>query len=234
MNNSGIKNIYTLTALFIFFHIAALFIGFTILAAVFEFPDVLQASPQYRLDLYLANQSIIQPVFWLLAVAGCTQIALSIFLSRSFERLSPDLPKIALLFGVIAGMLQTYGFVQGAALPPWMGVYASGLCLGIWTTLTGAAMFVEQRLFDRKISMFGVVAGCMALMLALEQFGTPPATLGLLVDYGFPAWAVWLVVVAVSLLKTNPSDREGPLFGWKSFCWSSCLYLLMVLPQLLG
>jgi hypothetical protein len=233
LKDSDIQRQYTGTAVFIFFHIAALLIGFSILTAVYEFPAVLHESSQYKLNLYLANQSIVQPVFWLLAIAGFTQIALSVFLYRSLRNHSKIMQKNALLFGVLAGMLQTFGFIHGAALPPWLGVYAPGLCLGLWTTLTGAAMFVEQRLFDRKIGAFGVGVGCVALLLALEQFGAAPATFGLLVDYGFPAWAVWLVVVAVSLLKTDPSDREGPLFGWKSFSWSACLYVLMILSRLL-
>ena len=56
----------------------------------------------------------------------------------------------------------------------------------------------------------------------------------MIVDYGFPAWAVWLIVIAASLLKTDPRDGEGPLYGWKSFAWSFSLYVLMILPNLVG
>ena len=85
MHDPGIKSRYTGAAVLMFFHIAVLFIGFSILAIVFDFPVVLRESSQYRLTLYSANQSLIQPAFWLLAVAGFTQIALSVFLYRSLQ-----------------------------------------------------------------------------------------------------------------------------------------------------
>ncbi len=233
MNDSGTKSRYTGVSVLIFFHVAALYIGFTILAAVFEFPEVLRESARYRLELYLANQSIVRPVFWLLAVAGLTQIAVAVFLFYCLRNHGKILQKIAVVFGMLAGIFQTMGFIGLNTLPSWLGLYAAALCLGLWTAFTGAAMLAEQRLFDRKIGAFGVAAGCVMILLALGLPEVAPSALALIVDYGFPAWAVWLVVVAVSLLKTDPDGRLGPLYGWKSFCWSASLYALMILPNLM-
>ncbi len=216
-----------------FFHLAVLFIGFSILAIVFDFPVVLRESSQYRLTLYSANQSLIQPALWLLAVAGLTQIALSVILYRYLRNHRKILQKIAVPFGVLAGLLQAISFFVWAAPPPWLGVSSANICLGLWTILTGASMF-GQHLFDRKIGAFGVAAGCVVVFVTLELFGVAPALFEVIVNYGFPAWAVWLVVVAVSLLKTDPATGEGPLYGWRSFSWSACLYLLLILPKLLG
>lgn len=233
MDNSGIKSRYTGAAVFIFIQITILFAGFTILATVLDFPEVLRESAQSRLELYLTHQSIVQPACWLLAIAGFTQVALSVFLYRSSRNHRKILQKTAVLFGVLAGIFQAIGFIGLMALPPWLGLLPAGICLGLWTTFSGAAMLGE-RLFDRKIGVFGVAVGCVAVLPALELLGIAPALFEVIIGYVFPAWAVWLVVIAVSLLKTGPDDGIGPLYGWRSLTWSVCLYLLMVLPKLLG
>jgi hypothetical protein len=264
MDEAGYRSNYNGTALFIFIHVAVLFTGFTILAAVFEFPGVLRETTQYRLNLFRQGQSIIQPVYWLLAMSGFFQIAISVFLYRSFRSLDRTLLKFAVLFGILAGILQTIGFIRWAILIPWLaghmaepgispqtaetigllegafnryagmalGEHTANICLGLWTLLTGVAVF-DERLFDRKLGWFGVVVGIVAMLLAGEQLGIAPQVFEVIVDYGFPAWAVWLVVIAVSLLKTDPRDGEGPVYGWKSFAWSFSLYVLMITPAVM-
>ncbi|MBW7997588.1 MAG: DUF4386 domain-containing protein [Candidatus Glassbacteria bacterium] len=265
MDSADYRSRYNGAAVFIFIHIIALFTGFTVLAAVFEFPGVLRESAQYRLYLYRQGQAVIQPVYWILAMTGFSQIAISVFLYRSFRSHSRTLLKFAVLFGVLAGILQTMGFIRWAILIPWLaeriaapgvsaqtvetigliegafnryagmalGGHTANICLGLWTFLTGAAVFGD-RLFDRKLGWFGAGVGLVAMLPALEQLGIAPAVFEVIVEYGFPAWAVWLMVIAVSLLKTDPENGRGPSYGWKSFTWSASLYVLMILPNLLG
>ena len=80
MDSTGYRAQYRGTALFIFLHVAVLFICFSVLGVVFEFPEVLRQPAQYRLGLFRANQGIILPVYWLLALSGFSQIAISVFL----------------------------------------------------------------------------------------------------------------------------------------------------------
>ena len=162
---SGLRFEYRGAAILIIVHILALFIGFTILANVFQFPDVLQLASSERLALYRQNQSIIQPTYWVLAMTGLTQIGISVFLYRSFRNRERTVLMLALVFGIICGILQAAGFIRWAILIPYLaeqmrsatsattevlvmveaafnrytgmalGEHLANICLGLWTLL---------------------------------------------------------------------------------------------------
>lgn len=114
-----------------------------------------------------------------------------------------------------------------------VGEHVANICLGLWTSLTGLAL-LEERLTDRRLAWTGVLLGVVAGLLALEQLGIAPTLFGVIVDYGFPAWAVWLVVLAVSLLRTPPATGAGPRLGPGTAVWAGALYLAMIAPILFG
>ena len=233
---------YRGAAALIIIHIVALIVGFGVLGAVFEFPEVLRLSAADRLALYRANQGIIQPTYWVLAMTGFTQAAMAVLLCRSFARTSSSLLQVALAFGVLCGLLQMAGFIRWAILIPYLaeqmvnadthtaatlaiiegvfnryagmalGEHAANICLGVWTFGVGFAMR-RSKLFDRRLAGGGMALGVTAAVLALEQLGIWPNLLGIVLDFLFPLWAVWLLVVAVSLLKTNPETGEGTRAG---------------------
>ncbi|MCK5572923.1 MAG: DUF4386 domain-containing protein [Bacteroidetes bacterium] len=252
---------YRGAAVSIFLHIIALFVGFTVLASVFEFPEILRQTSLYRLNLYREGQSVIQPTYWLLAMTGFTQIAMAVFLYRSFRERETTVLTFAVLFGILSGILQTLGFIRWAILIPYLaeqtaaptatattretvaliegafnryagmavGEHTASICLGLWTLLLGAAM-VQNRLFDPRIGWVGIILSPLAFILALEQLGVSGWLLDAITDFGFPAWAVWLVVLAVSLLRTKPDTGEGPGLTWKTLIWTIVLYVVMMLP----
>lgn len=254
---------YRGTAILIFTHIIALFVGFTILAIVFQFPEVLRLPAEARLSLYRQGQAIIQPTYWVLAMTGLTQVGISVLLYQSFRTRGSTILVLSLVFGVLCGILQTAGFIRWAILIPYLadqittadpttartialvegafnryagmalGEHTANICLGIWTVLVGVAIRSE-RLLDKKLAPWGIVLGVVAMVLSLEQLGVAPAVLSVVLDFGFPAWAVWLVVVAVSLFRTNPESGEGPTLGWGTGAWAASLYAAMVLPSALG
>ncbi len=245
----------------IFVHILLLFVGFTILASVFEFPDILRQTAPYRLNLYRDNQAIVQPTYWLLAMTGFTQIAIAVFLFRSFRDRDTTVLTFALLFGVLTGILQALGFIRWAILIPYLaeqmtaptatattreaialiegafnhyagmavGEHTANICLGLWTFLLGVAM-LRSSLFDSRLAWVGILLSPLAFILALEQLGLSGWLLDVVTDFGFPAWAVWLLVVAVSLLRTRPESGEGPRLTGKTLIWVVLLYILMILP----
>lgn len=251
---------YRGTAILIIAHILALFVGFTVLAIVFQFPDVLRLPAAERLALYRDGQSIIQPTYWVLAMTGLTQIGISVFLFQSFRNRMRTALVFSLVFGVLCGILQTAGFIRWAILIPYLaeqmqtadtsaaatialiegafnryagmalGEHLGNIFLGLWTLCIGIAMR-NDRLFDRKLSYWGIALGIVAMSLSLEQLGIAPTLLSFILDFGFPAWAVWLLVVAVSLLRTNPEKGEGPILGWKTAAWAFVLYVAMVSPS---
>ncbi|MGB6122560.1 MAG: DUF4386 family protein [Bacteroidota bacterium] len=245
----------------IFIHIIALFVGFTILASVFEFPDILQQTAPYRLNLYREGQAIIQPTYWILAMTGLTQIAMAVFLFRSFRDRDTTVLTFALLFGVLTGILQTLGFIRWAILIPYLaeqmaaqtataatrealalieaafnryagmavGEHIANICLGLWTLLLGVAM-LQSPLFDSRLAWVGILLSPLAFILAFEQLGLSGWLVDVITDFGFPAWAVWLIVLAVSLLRTRPESGQGPRLTGKTLTWVVLLYVLMILP----
>jgi hypothetical protein len=255
---------YRGAAVSIFVHIIALFVGFTILASTFEFPDILRQTAPYRLNLYREGQAIIQPTYWVLALTGFTQIAMAVFLFRAFHDRDTTVLTFALLFGVLTGILQTLGFIRWAVLIPYLaeqmaaptattetreaialiegafnryagmavGEHIANICLGLWTLLLSIAM-LRGPLFDSRLAWVGILLSPLAFILALEQLGLSGWLLDVITDFGFPAWAVWLIVLAVSLLRTRPESGEGPNLTGKTMIWAVCLYVLLVLPALI-
>jgi hypothetical protein len=256
---------YRGAAVSIFLHVIALVVGFSVLAAVFRFPEVLRVTSFDRLSLYAARQSIVQPTYWVLAMTGFTQIAIAVFIHRSFRDRDASVLKFALIFGILAGILQTLGFIRWAILIPYLaermsapgitqttretialiegafnryagmaiGEHTANICVGLWTLLLGVGM-LRRPLFDRRLGWAGIVIGALAVTLALEQLGVAPALFGFVIDFGFPLWAVWLVVLGVSLLCTRHQQGQGPSLTWRTLVWSAALYVVLVLPSLTG
>ena len=249
---------YNGAAWLIIAHIVALIVGFGVLGAVFEFPEVLRLSAADRLALYRANQGIIQPTYWVLAMTGFTQVAMAVLLCRSFVRTSSPMLQLALVFGVLCGLLQMAGFIRWAILIPYLaelmadadsqtaatlaiiegvfnryagmalGEHAANICLGVWTFGVGFAMR-SSKLFDRRLAGLGMGLGVVAAILALEQLGIWPELLGIVLDFVFPLWAIWLLVVAASLLRTDPETGEGPALSWRTAAIAAAGYAVLVL-----
>ena len=133
---------------------------------------------------------------------------------------------IADTIGLLEGAFNRYA---GMAL----GEHVANICLGLWTALTGVAL-LQERLIDRRVAWAGVGLGIIAGLLALEQLGIAPTLFEALVDYGFPAWAVWLLVLAISLLRTPPATGTAPRLGWGTAAWAGTVYVAMIAPLALG
>ena len=254
---------YRGAAISIVAHVLALLAGFTLLSIAFEFPDILRQPAPYRLELYLRNQSTIQPAYWMLAMTGFTQMAMTIFLYRSFRDRDSAVLSFALVFGVLTGVFQTMGFIRWAILTPYLaaqmadpaasattreavalvegafnryagmalGEHTANICLGLWTGLLGIAM-ARAPLVDRRLAMGGVFVAPLAFVLALEQLGISGWLLEAVTLFGFPLWAVWLVLVAVSLLRTDGMSSLPPAMTWRTVLAGGLLYCAMVISSL--
>jgi intracellular septation protein A len=219
---------YRGAAVSIFVHIIALFVGFTILASTFEFPDILRQTAPYRLNLYREGQAIIQPTYWVLALTGFTQIAMAVFLFRAFHDRDTTVLTFALLFGVLTGILQTLGFIRWAVLIPYL---AEQMAAPTATTTTREAIALIEGAFNRYAGMAvgehiaNICLGLWTLLLSIAMLRGP------LFDSRL-AW-VGILLLAVSLLRTRPESGEGPNLTGKTMIWAVCLYVLLVLPALI-
>jgi len=112
-----------------------------------------------------------------------------------------------------------------------VGEHAANLCLGLWT-LSLALMMRRAPLFDRRLGTVGLVLSPAAFVVALEQLELGAGWLDRLVNVAFPAWLVWLVVIAASLLRTDPAHGHGPRLTWRTATWAGILYALLAVPML--
>ena len=252
---------YRVTAVTIFVHILALSIGFNTLVSVFEFPDILRETAEHRLTLFTQNSNIIVPIYYLLALTGFTQIILSVMLHQSFNDNKSSLLLMTTIFGVLTGIFQVLGFIRWPIVVPYfaeamksnvpmetiafvegmlnryagmaIGEHLGFLAQAAWTTMLGAVM-LRYKLFDRRLGWAGVIIGLLTFPLSMEPLG------GFLTIFGELSWPVngalyiWLIIVAISLLRTNKQTQEGMTIGWKTAIISMLIWGSLVIPSFLG
>lgn len=256
---------YRIAGITILVHVTALIVGYYVLAMVFEFPDILRMSAEYRLSLFLENSSVIIPIYYLLALTGISQILVSLFLRQVLDDNKATLVVLATVFGVLTGLFQVVGFIRWPILIPYIAeamananasgvskevvAFAEGavnryvgmavgehlgfLAQATWTTLFGAAM-IRRKLFDRRLARIGLVIGLLTFPMCMEPLGGPFAALGVLTVPVNAAWDIWLILLAISLFRTDAATGTGPEFGWKSLTAAAIVWLVNVVPVFVG
>lgn len=256
---------YRGAAVAILAHVLLVYAAFTMLAVVFDFPEVLRRPATERLDLFQRVQGVVRPAYWVLTLTGFTQIGLAVFLHQAFRDRGRTLLMLGLVFGVVAGALQALGFVRWVVLTPYLaralsdpavpdvtrqaialvegsfnryagmavGEHAATFALGLWTLCLALTMRRDS-LFDRRLGSAGLALAPLALVVALEPVGVAPRLLGPLAALAFPAWVVWLVVIAASLWRSDAVTGTGPRLTWRTGTWAGTLWVLLTVPALLG
>ncbi len=64
--NTKAKTLLFITLL----HVVVMHVAYFLLAANFDFPEVLRRTPAEMLGLYMQNQSIVQPAYYLFTLTG--------------------------------------------------------------------------------------------------------------------------------------------------------------------
>lgn len=242
-----------------------LYAALTVLGVVFDFPEILRKPAAERLDLFARHAGIVRPTYWLLALTGFTQISMTVLLAQSLPARGRTVVLFGLIFGVLAGALQTLGFIRWAVLIPYLaqamsdpavpdltrqaialvegsfnryagmavGEHTATLCLAVWTLCLGLALRGPAPV-DRRLGTMGVFLAPVAVLVALEPLGVAGPVPGLLGDVAFPAWIVWLVVIAASLWRADARTAVGPRLTWRTAVWGAVLYGILAGPQLVA
>ena len=103
---------YVVTAAVLGLHVLLLVVGFNVLVAVFQFPEILREPALDRFTLFAENARIIVPAYFALALTGLTQVALAVLLGHVLGRERSALLSLAVVFGVLTGLLQGMGFIR--------------------------------------------------------------------------------------------------------------------------
>jgi hypothetical protein len=218
------KKIDNKTTAFLFITYAVFVIAaYSILAAVFEFPEILRKPITERFALFHLHESIIIPTYYVFALTGVLQIFFSIYLFKINNTTSSN-GLSSLIFGVLAGLCQTIGFIRWVVAIPYLasisattdvstfegllnayfgmsiGEHLGSLFLAIWLGYTFLSMR-ETNLFDNRLSLLALISGILMLPIAFEPLGAAFSVFAFLTVPVFGLVTTWMLLMAYSLLK---------------------------------
>lgn len=251
------KNDYVFTAIIIIAQVLVSVVAFLVLMAIFQFPDILRESSTVRLALFVENQDVIIPTYYLLALTGIMNIVIASLIFYIFEKKSLILV-LSLVFGILTGIFQTIGFIRWSFLIPYLsnlqdtpdelitvleGAFNSyaGMAIGenlgflmqgLWTICLSIA-FLQNKYLSNVLSKYGLIIGGLTVLMAFETFGGSLTILGELVNPVETAWYIWLVFIAISIYKKSGNPNHITHFGVKSFIVTFVVWLNFVIPAYL-
>lgn len=203
---------------------------FVLLQVQFEYPDILRQPTDDVLRKFQAGGPALIATWYVLTLTALLFVPLAVMLHQVLaQRSTPAYLWIASAFGVIAGVVQTLGFVRWPFLVPHLAdVYLTttstperaaaaivfeafhryaGVALGehlgflctALWTILIALALRSSAQFKLWISPVGVLLAVGIGLGLLEPIGWEPA--GTINAISYLLWAVWLMVVGVMLLR---------------------------------
>jgi hypothetical protein len=246
------------TAVVLILHIVAMFAGFAVLGAVFEFPEVLRYPAPERFAIFAENEAIIRPTYWVLTMTGITQILISVLLYHVVRAQSQTAATLSLIFGTLAGFCQALGFGRWVILIPYfvtetafpekaqmaamlegafnhyagmlVGEHLANICWGVWLASI-CVVFLRGTNISRALAGFGLALSPLLFLLAGEQIGVSGDVLDPLVDFGFPLLAVWHILLAVQLWHRNGAEEFAGM-GRAAWVSGGALAAALIAPAL--
>jgi hypothetical protein len=93
-------------------------VWFTVLARRFDYPDILRQPTGEILDRFRAGGSSLVLIWWAFTVSGGLLVVSVVLLSRVLGEDSPTASLLALVVGVLAGLVQVLGLLRWVYLVP--------------------------------------------------------------------------------------------------------------------
>ena len=202
------------------------FIPYTILTMIFEYPQILRQDPGIILTKFHDGGTALIITWWTFAILGLPLLVAYILIGQKLETRLPFI-KWVTVFGVISGILQIIALLRWVFVVPVVansylsGANAAtkeaaiisfktihqfgGVLLGehlgqlftiIWTIMISYA-FLKLNIFAGWVSWVGIVASIIYFMAQAELFAT--------IIPGFPVWTMagfagstlWLVWLVI-------------------------------------
>jgi hypothetical protein len=216
-------------------HALLLFTGFFGLVAVFDFPDILRASPAQILATFRSQRALVQGFYAAFMWSQVAFVCVVLALRARFGERSVPLLRAATHLGVLAGFAQAVGF---ARWPFVVGSLAdayprapevtltvletvhrlAGVAIGehlffcfeaLWAIATGVHLLGDRgpTHVSKGAALLLVGIGSAIGVYSLEQFGGPFAVLGPINVLAHGALLFWLIGVAISELLQRPLRR---------------------------
>src|SRR5262245_20044106 len=154
---------------------------FTLLQQLFEYPDILRQPTADVLAKFAAGGALLIAVWYVLALTALAFVPLSLLVHRLLaERSTSVLLTLGTVFGVIAGVAQTLGFVRWPFLVPHLAQ----------TYLDPAASEAQRAAAGLVFEAFHRYAG-----MAVGE------------HLGYLSTSVWTLLIAIVILQTGRFPR---------------------------
>lgn len=193
----------------------------------FSYPGILREPTDVILTRFAAGGSRLVLLWWGFALTALLFVPIAALGSALV--VDPALATLALVVGVLAGLVQALGLIRWVFLVPYLararqdghdprtvelvfqafhrylgvavGEHLGYLATGAWTILFAVG---TAGVFPVWVVIAGLVIGAMLLVGALEFVGPFERdgwkVAGILVPVGYTLWSAWLVVLGVLLL----------------------------------
>jgi len=238
-------------------HFLMMNVAYQLLAIYFEFPDVLRFKTIDMFNLFLKNQTIVRPAYYLFTLTGITFFTIAFFIYESFEK-KTTLGRLSMAFGCLAGLLTSFGFIRWVFVIPEMAnsyienqglesinmiiesniklIHSySGVALGenLAFLFQGLWLFtlsfdlLSSQTKDKKLFIPPMLIGVGIMIYSLEQFGGVFSHLAVINIPLQASWLVWLMSLAWSLKKSE--ERNGVQLSGRETAFFSLLLLIIML-----
>jgi hypothetical protein len=211
-------------------------VAFTLLQINFEYPDILRQPASTVMEKFMAGGSGLIANWYLMVVAASLFIPIAVMLHPYLAREDTPYMIVATTLGVTAGIVQMLGFVRWPFMVPMLastyvnpatseatraaievtfnafnqyaglgiGEHLGYLFTALWTILIALTM-PKSKIFTAWQGWLGIVLAVGILLGTLEPAGVP--FVGAINAIAYSLWALWLVVVGVTLLIKNRGSK---------------------------
>jgi len=203
--------------------------AFTLLQINFEYPDILRQPAATVMEKFVAGGSGLIANWYLMVISAFLFIPIAVMLHPYLARDDTPYLAVATALGVTAGIVQMLGFVRWPFMVPVLastyvnpvtseatraaievtfsafnqyaglgvGEHLGYLFTALWTILIALAM-PKSKIFSAWQGWLGIALAIGILLGTLEPVGAP--FVGAINAIAYSLWALWLVVVGVTLL----------------------------------
>lgn len=214
-------------------------ICFTLLGMLFEYPDILRQPTTDVLRRFQAGGSGLVAIWYVLTLTALLFIPLALLIQRVLgKHTDGSLLTVATVFGVLAGLVQTLGFIRWPFVVPHLAqVYLdpatdtakraatelvfeafhryAGMALGEHLGYLSTSVWTFLiGLLMLQVPLFGRWLGLSGMVLALGIASgllepAGVAAVGPINAISYLVWALWLMVVGVVLLTRRGEQAAG-------------------------
>jgi hypothetical protein len=209
--------------------------GFTGLQMTFGYPDILRQPAGEVLTSFAAGGVDLHLYWYAMFLSALALVAASIAAGLTFWKRDPLLAGLSIGFGALAGLVQGLGLLRWVILVPMLaahylapgateidkattvavfdfanqylgagvGEHVGYMFTAVWTALISALIFRDHKI----VASAGLVIAAGVAFGLLEPFGVGLA--GAVVAISFSLWAVWALIVGVTILRGKSEAVVG-------------------------